>query len=97
MGTPDLDIRHDLECAQHGGMIPILATMCDTGVKQFLRRGRVVQRDAEPARAGQREIQILLMKRDSEPGVERPLDQPVAVDFEDPRRGENRPSTPREP
>src|SRR5262249_55047065 len=54
-----------------------------------LARSRVRQADAESARSLQCEVQILLMQRDPEAGLEVALDHALAVDLEDARRRES--------
>ena len=70
-------------------MIPRRAAGGHRGVEQLLAGGRIGQTDAERTRSLQREVQILLMQRDAEAGIEVALDHPFAVDLENARSSES--------
>jgi hypothetical protein len=53
------------------------------GVEQLLRGGGVGQRHADRARAGQGQVQVLLVQLDAEARVEGALDHALAVHLED--------------
>ena len=84
----DLMVRQKFQRTHQGRMIPALAAVRRAGVEQLLRRGGVGKRHAHLARRAERQVQILLMELDPKSGIERALDHPLAVHFQNARRGE---------
>ena len=62
-------------------VLPAVSLSSDA-VEEFLGGGGVGQGHLKLACVGQGQAQILLVKGYSETGVERPLDHPLAVNFE---------------
>src|SRR3984885_1476095 len=70
-------------------MVPCRAACGDRSVEQLLTSGGVWQADAERTRALQCEVQVLLMQRDAETGLEIALDHAFAVHLKDAGRSES--------
>lgn len=68
-------------------MVPGSTALSDSGVEQFLAGGGVGQRNAQAARAVQRQIQILLVQRDAEARRKIAADHPLAMHFQNARIG----------
>src|SRR5262249_56142926 len=83
-----LVISQNLQSADHGGMIPGRTAMRYAGVEQFLARRGVRQRKPKLTRAGERKVEVLLVKGNTETRIEGALDHALAEHFEDSRSGE---------
>jgi hypothetical protein len=67
-------------------MVPCRTACGDRGVEQLLACGRIRQADTERACTLQRQVvQVLLMQRDAEAGLEIALDHALAMDLENSR------------
>jgi len=69
-------------------MVPGLAAMRGAGIEQLLGQGRVGQQKAKCSRAVQCQVEILLMQLNTKARFEVSLHHALAVNFENPRRGE---------
>src|SRR6202042_2783814 len=85
----DLVTGESLEHTSHARMVPCRAACGDRSVEQLLTSGGVWQADAERTRALQCEVQVLLMQRDAETGLEIALDHAFAVHLKDAGRSES--------
>jgi hypothetical protein len=64
-------------------VVPGAAAARRAGVEQLLAGRRVGQAEPERLRALERQIEVLLVQLDAEARIERPLDHPLAVQFQD--------------
>ncbi|MNX83035.1 hypothetical protein D3C86_1147850 [compost metagenome] len=81
-------VRHDLDRPAQRRVVELAEAIGRARVEQLLRGSRVRQRHAQRLGPLQRQIQIFLMEFDAEAGVERALDHPLAVHFQNARRRE---------
>src|ERR1700681_3841663 len=84
----NLEVGQHFQRADHPRVIPGLPAMRGAGVEQLLTRRRIGQAHAHLPGGAQRKAEVLLMELDAKAGVERALDHPLAVHFENARRGE---------
>ena len=76
-------LRHRLKCAHQSRVIGLPMPQGGAGVHPLLRASRLRQCKTQCSCALQREIQVFLVQRDTEAGIEGALDHALAMHFED--------------